>query len=71
MQHAVISFMPGILGTMAPFFPTKLYDDKRAKEKNDIVYMLPGALAACVSYNYGHDLFPKFICRELSLSSAP
>ena len=70
VQHAVISYTPGILGTQAPLYPTKLYDDPRAKEKKEFVYMLPGAFAACVSNLFKFVSSPaKSLFTSLSLTS--
>lgn len=50
MQHSTTNNPNGEYGSETAIYPTKLYNDPRAKQKKDVVYMLPGGLTANVSY---------------------
>ena len=50
MQHSATNNPNGEYGSETVIYPTKLYNDPRAKQMKDVVYMLPGALTANVSY---------------------
>ena len=50
VQHSVTNNPNGDYGSETAIYPTKLYDDPRAEQMKDVVYMLPGVITANVSY---------------------